>query len=79
MSKITEDSYQKAIPPWCFYKTAQEHIDSLLGCWTITSKIEAGESVWPKDCGFCECNTNVTNVMRRKQLEQQKIWKVLAE
>ena len=36
----TEEDYQKAIPPWCYYQTVEEHKEHLLLCWGLLAGLK---------------------------------------
>lgn len=55
---MNNQEYQQAIPHFCRHHTTQQHVDHLLGCWSITSgfvqKSFSRGSEGPAFCHDCD-------------------------
>jgi hypothetical protein len=50
---LTKEEYQDKIPKCCEFQIVEQHLESLLLCWSITKAIEENREV---NCGNCEFN-----------------------
>lgn len=52
---MTDEEYQALIPIFCPYRTTQQHIDYMAGCWSISSgRMKARGSEGPQYCHLCD-------------------------
>lgn len=68
--KITEQTYQAAIPGCCRLRTFKEHAEKLMLCWSITSQLHNGTKETP--CGMCEFNAEPAGAAARIEYETER-------
>jgi|GEM_PF-2807606 len=55
---IDEEWYQSQIPHFCKYRTVQEHINYLMGCWSLflgrVGRANIGDVEGPHFCHNCD-------------------------
>jgi len=63
---MTIEEYERRIPPWCSLRTAQEHVEEMLGCWSVTAGFAEREG----NCKGCEfyAPQGVTRMESEKKL-----------
>ena len=79
--KITEETYQAAIPGCCRLRTFEEHAEILMLCWGITRHIHNGNEGPMSPCGICEFNAEPAGAAERVKYDtdraKDRMWNTL--